>query len=94
MKAVKARISFERIIAAKIIVDDRTVSEFIRDYHVRNRMYDEEFDVLVESYTEDLEKLGYTIVPAHISITGKVVFWSNKRLLWKKRAKGSETVRH
>jgi hypothetical protein len=60
-------------------VTAKSVEDFLKRYHVRDRMYREEFDILVKSYKEDVEKYGRTILPSHISVTGKLVaYFPNK----------------
>jgi hypothetical protein len=60
-------------------VEAESVKDFVRIYHVRNRMYREEFALLVSSGEEEVEKLGYTFFPAHISVTGEMVSWCPKK---------------
>jgi hypothetical protein len=55
------------------VKDVSSVEEFIRKYHVRNELYHEEFKMLAQSYKEEIEEDGYTMLPAHISVTGEMV---------------------
>jgi hypothetical protein len=57
----------------KYAVNEKSVKDFVRKYHVRDRRYQEEFDLLVRGNEEWIEKYGYTLFPAHISITGEMV---------------------
>jgi hypothetical protein len=63
----------------KYAVKANSVEDFARRYHVRNRMYLEEFALLVKSSKEEVEKFGYTFFPAHISVSGETVsYFPNK----------------
>jgi hypothetical protein len=57
----------------KRAVKAASISDFIQKYHIRDRLYREEFDMLVQSYKEELEKYGYVLIPAHISTTGNMI---------------------
>jgi hypothetical protein len=54
-------------------VEADSAEDFIRRYHTRNEMYLENFDILVDGSKKDVEKWGYDILPAHISVTGELV---------------------
>jgi hypothetical protein len=66
-------------IMQKYSVEAKSVEDFIRRYHVRNRMYQEEFSLLVQGGKEEIEKCGYNLLPAHISITGHPVTYFPKK---------------
>jgi hypothetical protein len=52
-------------------VESKSVSDFLREYHVRNTIYQENFPLLVADGKKELEEFGFILLPAHISITGR-----------------------
>ncbi|MDR2663661.1 MAG: hypothetical protein LBC31_11755 [Treponema sp.] len=71
----------------KYEVNAKSVEDFVRSYHVRDRRYHEEFKVLVEGEKKWIKEFGYTWLPAHISLTGEMVtYFPRKKASGKRRA--------
>jgi hypothetical protein len=60
-------------------VEAKSVSDFLRGYHVKNRIYEEDFPLLVADGKKELEKFGFVLLPAHISVTGRTVTYFETR---------------